>query len=149
MKFQTTIRQEPGKDHAGILVPPEVVDALGAGKRPLVVVTVGAHTYRSSIASMGGRFLISMSAANRRAANVSGGDVVEVEVEVDSAPREVEVPEPLATELSRNRAAREAFDALSNSRKKRLTLPIQDAKSDETRQRRVAKAIEDLIARRA
>lgn len=149
MQFQTTIHQEPGKNHAGIPVPPEVVEALGAGKRPLVVVTVGGHTYRSSIATMGGQFLVSLSAANRAAADVSGGDIVIVEIEVDTAPREVEVPDALASALRQHRAARAAFEALSNSRKQRITLPIADAKSEDTRQRRVARAIADLEAGRA
>lgn len=149
MQFTTTIYQEPGKNHAGIPVPAEVVEALGAGKRPLVVVTVGKHTYRSSIASMGGQFMISMSAANRTAADVSGGDVVEVEIEVDTAPRTVEVPEALAAALTEDRAAAEAFEALSNSRKSRITLSVADAKTDETRQRRVAKALDDLKSGKA
>ena len=149
MHFETTIHQEPGKNHAGIPVPDEVVDALGAGKRALVVVTVGGHTYRSALASMGGRSMISLSAANRQAAGVSGGDVVTVEIEVDTAPREVDVPELLGAALKKNKAAREAFESLTNSRKKRITLPIEDAKSEETRQRRVAKAIEDLLAGKA
>lgn len=144
MKFTTTIEQEPGKNHAGIPVPPEVIESLGAGKRPAVVVTVGDHTYRSSIGSMGGRSMISLSAANRQAAGVVGGDVVEVTLELDTAPREVAVPEPLAAAFKRDRAAREAFEALSNSRKQRITLPIEDAKTEETRDRRVAKAIENL-----
>ncbi len=124
MKFTTTIYQESGKNHAGIPVPDEVVEALGAGKRPLVVVTIGKHSYRSSIASMGGQFMISMSAANRTAADVVGGDTVEVTIEVDTAPREVDIPEALATALSQDKAAREAFEGLSNSRKSRLTLSV-------------------------
>jgi len=149
VKFTTTIHQEPGKNHAGIPVPDEVVEALGAGKRPLVVVTVGNHTYRSAIASMGGHFMISMSAANRTAADVKGGDKVEVTIEVDTAPRDVEIPEALAAALEQDHAARGVFEVLSNSRKKRLTLSVEDAKTDETRQRRVAKAIEDLNAGKA
>lgn len=149
MEFTTTIHQEPGKNHAGIPVPDEVVEALGAGKRPLVVVTVGGHTYRSALASMGGQAMISLSAANRTAANVVGGDVVEVTIEVDTAPREVEVPEALAAALRVDRAAREAFEQLSNSRKSRLTLSVDGAKTEETRQRRVAKAIDDLKSGKA
>ena len=144
MKFTTTIHQELGKNHAGIPVPAEVVNALDAGKRPLVVVTVGKHTYRSSIASMGGQFMVSMSAAHRTSADVSGGDVVEVEIGFDTAPRTVEVPEALAAALKQDRAAAEAFEALSNSRKSRVTLSVVDAKTEETRQRRVVKALDDL-----
>lgn len=149
MRFTTTIEQEPGKNHAGIPVPPEVVEALGAGKRPAVIVTVGGHTYRNSIASMGGRFLISMSAANRQAAGVVGGDTVEVTLELDTAPREVEVPEALAAAFEQDAAARTAFEALSNSRKSRITLSVEGAKTEETRARRVAKALEDLRSGKA
>ena len=125
------------------------MDALGPGKRPAVVVTVGPHTYRTTIASMGGRFLISLSAANREAAGVVGGDTVEVELELDSAPRTVEVPESLAAALQEHAAAAAAFEALSNSRKSRITLSVQDAKTEETRLRRVAKAIDDLESGKA
>lgn len=149
MQFTTTIHEEPGKNHADIPVPDEVVEALGAGKRPLVVVTVGAHTYRSAIASMGGHSVISLSSANRTAAGVVGGDVVEVTIEVDTAPREVDVPEALASALGVDPAAREVFARLSNSRKSRLTLSVDGAKTEETRQRRVVKAIEDLKSGKA
>ena len=149
MKFQATIHQDPGKQHAGIPVPAEVVDALGAGKRPQVVVTVGKHTYRSSIASMGGQFLISLSAANRAAADVSGGDVVEVTLELDTAPREVEVPEDLAVALKQDPAAAAAFEPLSYSRKSRIVISVEGAKTEATRQRRIAKAVEDLKAGKA
>ena len=149
MKFTTTIVQEPGKNHAGIPVPPEVIEELGAGKRPAVVVTVRDHTYRNSIGSMGGQSMISLSAANRAAAGVVGGDVVEVTIEVDTAPREVEVPEALAAALNQDPAARAAFEALSNSRKQRITLSVEGAKTEETRDRRVAKALDDLKAGKA
>lgn len=149
MKFTTTIHQEPGKNHAGIPVPPEVIEELGAGKRPAVVVTIGGHTYRNSIASMGGRFLISLSAANRSAAGVVGGDQVEVTLELDTAPREVEVPEDLAAALKQDAAADAAFGPLSYSRKLRIVLSVEGAKTEETRQRRIAKAVEDLKAGKA
>ncbi|MEX1023338.1 MAG: YdeI/OmpD-associated family protein, partial [Dehalococcoidia bacterium] len=144
MKFTTTIEQEAGKDHAGIPVPAEVVEALDAGKRPKVIVTVGSHTYRNSVASMGGRYLISLSAANREAAGVAGGDVVEVTLEVDGAPRVIDVPDGLAVALKQDHTAATAFESLSYSRKSRIVLAIDGAKTEETRQRRITKAIEDL-----
>ena len=149
MKFTTTIHQEPGKNHAGIPVPDAVVEALGAGKRPLVVVTVRDHNYRSAIGSMGGQSMISLSSANRMAAEVVGGDVVEVTIEVDTAPREVDVPEALAVAIKADPPAHEIFERLSNRRKSRLTLSVEGAKTEETRHRRVAKAIEDLKSGKA
>ncbi|MCK9494030.1 MAG: YdeI/OmpD-associated family protein [Dehalococcoidia bacterium] len=149
MKFTTTIHQEPGKNHAGIPVPPEVIEELGAGKRPAVVVTIGGHTYRNSIGSMGGHSVISLSAANREAAGVVGGDKVEVTIELDTAPREVDVPEDLAAALKQDAAAAAAFEPLSYSRKSRIVLSVEGAKTEETRQRRIAKAVEDLKAGKA
>jgi hypothetical protein len=99
VKFETTIVQS-GANTTGIAVAPEVVEALGAGKKPPVTVTLNGHTYRSSIASMGGAFMISLSAENRAAAGVAGGDTVEVDLELDTAPREVDVPDDLASALA-------------------------------------------------
>lgn len=143
MKFRTTIQQE-GKTATGILVPPAVVEALAAGRKPPVVVTIGGHTYRSSIAARGDRFLISLSADNRAKAGVAGGDECEVDVEVDTAPREVTAPDDLAAALAAEPAARAAFDALSYSKQLALVLPIEQAKAADTRQRRVDKVLETL-----
>jgi hypothetical protein len=131
-------------NNTGIEVPAETVEALGAGKKPLVVVTVNDYTYRSAIAVMGGKFLISFSSAHRAASGLGGGDKVEVSVEVDTAPRVVEVPENLQEALGTHPDLKSKFDALSNSKKKLLVLPIEDAKTEETRARRVEKAISIL-----
>ena len=147
MKFNTTILQTG--NNTGIPVSPEVLDALGAGRRPAVTVTVGKHTYRSTIQSMDGQPMISLSAANRAAAGVAGGDDVEVTVELDTAPREVSVPEALAVALKGDAAARKAFEALSYSRQSRITLSVDGAKTEETRQRRVSKALDDLKSGKA
>jgi hypothetical protein len=125
-------------------VPPEVVDSLGAGRRPAVRVTVGGHTYRSTIASMGGRFLLPLSAENRAAAGVAAGDCVEVDVELDDAPRVVQVPPDLAAALDAEPAARRRFDALSYSSQLRHVLAVEGAKAEATRQRRVAAAVATL-----
>ena len=98
---------------------------------------------------MGGQSMISLSSANRMAAEVVGGDVVEVTIEVDTAPREVDVPEALAVATTADPPAHEIFERLSNSRKSRLTLSVEGAKTEETRHRRVAKAIEDLKSGKA
>ena len=145
MRFRTTLELH-GRTATGVEVPPDVVDALGAGKRPPVRVTVNGHTYRGSVAVMGGRYLLSVSAENRAAAGVAAGDEVDVDVELDTAPREVAVPADLAAALAAAPAARTAFDALSYSAKQRYVLPVEQAKTDETRARRVAKAVEALQA---
>ena len=143
MRFTTTIEQT-GKTTTGIVVPPDVVDALAAGKRPAVTVTVGAHTYRSTIASMGGRHLISLSAENRAAAGVGGGDVVEVVVELDTAPREVEIAPDVAAALAADSVAAARFEKLSYSHKRQHVLAVEGAKTQATRERRIAKMIDQL-----
>jgi predicted thioesterase len=140
MRFRTKILQS-GKTATGIEVPPKVVDALGAGKRPAVKVTIKGHTYRSTIATMDGKFMVGVSAKVREDAGVAGGDTVDVDIELDTEKREVAVPADLAKALKRDAAARKAFEGLSNSRKQRLTLPIENAKTDATRERNVEKAL--------
>jgi hypothetical protein len=122
-----------------------VVDSLGGGKKPAVSVTVGGHTYRSSIASMGGRFLIPLSAERRSAAGVAAGDEVEVDVELDTQPREVQVPADLAAALDAEPVARARFEALSYSNQLRHALAVDGAKTEATRQRRVAAAVATLV----
>ena len=143
MRFTTTV-ELGGKTATGMAVPPEVVESLGAGRRPAVRVTVAGHTYRSTIASMGGRFLLPLSAENRTAAGVAAGDPVEVDVELDDAPRVVEVPADLAAALDAEPAARRRFDALSYSHQLRHVLAVEGAKAQTTRHRRVAAAVATL-----
>ena len=143
VKFSATLLQA-GKTATGIEFPPDLLEALGGGKRPLITVTINGHTYPSAVGSMDGKAMIPVSAANRAAAGIAAGDTIEVTVELDTAPREVDVPAALAEALAANPAAKAAFDGLSNSAKKRHTLSVEGAKTDETRQRRVAKAIADL-----
>jgi hypothetical protein len=143
MRFSTTIELH-GKTATGMAVPPEVVEALGGGKKPAVTVTVGGHTYRTSIGSMGGRSLIPLSAERRAAAGVAAGDDVEVDVELDTQPREVEVPADLAAALAAEPVAAARFQALSYSHQLRHVLAVEGAKAEATRQRRVAAAVATL-----
>jgi hypothetical protein len=143
MKFRSTLELH-GKTATGISVPADVVEALGGGKRPAVTVTLGPHTYRSTIAPMGGQHLLPVSAENREAAGLTPGDVVDVTVELDTATREVEVPADLAAALKANATAHAAFEALSYSNKRRYVLAIDGAKAAETRARRIAKTVEEL-----
>ena len=143
MRFRTTILQGD-KTATGIRVPDEVVDALGAGKRPKVLVTIRGFTYRSSIAVVDGRYMVGVSAENRAGAGVAGGDEVDVDLELDTAPREVSVPADFAAALDAEPNARRTFGALSYSNKSWHVLQIEGAKTDETRQRRLARSIEAL-----
>lgn len=145
MKFKTTIKQT-GKNTTGIEVPPEIIEALGSGKRPPVQVTLGAYTYRSTVASMDGVYMISVSEEVRRNAGVAGGDAVEVTLELDHAPREVNIPDDFASALDQNATAKKFFEGLSYSNKRRFVMGIEDAKTPETRQRRIDKAINTLRA---
>lgn len=105
MRFRTTILQA-GKTATGTQIPDEIVAKLGAGKRPPVKVTIKGHTYRSTVAPMGGVFMVGVSAGNREAAGVAGGDTVQVDIELDSAPREVSVPSDFAKQLKRDAQAK-------------------------------------------
>lgn len=146
MKFRTKILQA-GKTATGIELPTKIVEALGAGKRPPIRVTINGYTYRSTVAVMGGKFMVGVSADVREAASVAGGNVVDVEVELDTAPREVTVPPELLKALARNPDAKRFFDQLSYSKKRLYTVPIEKAKTDETRQRNLDKAINKLSKR--
>jgi len=143
MRFHTAILQA-GKTATGIEIPEEIVTALGGGRRPAITVTINGFTYRSTIAVMGGAYMVGVNADNRAGAGVKGGDEVDVDIELDTAPREVAVPAELAAALDAEPAARRTFDGLSNSNKSWHTYQVENAKTDETRQRRIAKSIEAL-----
>jgi Bacteriocin-protection, YdeI or OmpD-Associated/Domain of unknown function (DUF1905) len=142
-KFRTTV-ELGGKTATGIEVPPKAVEALGSGKRPAVRVTINGFTYRSTIAVMGGDYMVGVSAENRAGARVAGGDEVDVDLELDTAPREVTLPADFAAALDADSSARRTFDGLSPSNKGWHVSSIEGAKSDETRQRRIAKQIKAL-----
>jgi Domain of unknown function (DUF1905)/Bacteriocin-protection, YdeI or OmpD-Associated len=143
MNFHTTILQTGGAT-TGIVVPDELVEALGAGKRPKVRATIKDYTWRTSIASMGGRFMVGVSAEVRAGAGVAGGDEVDVELEIDEAPREVEVPADFAAALAVNPAERARFERLSYSHQRRHVMAIEAAKAPETRARRIEGALKIL-----
>ncbi|MFC4119085.1 YdeI/OmpD-associated family protein [Nonomuraea zeae] len=145
MRFRSTI-ELGGKTATGFEVPAEVVEGLGSGKRPAVTVTIGSYTYRSTVAPMGGRFMLPLSAENREGAGVAAGDAVEVDVELDTAPREIEVPGDLAAALDLVPEAKAFFESLSYSRRRRWVLAVEAAKKPETRQRRVADTVAKLAA---
>lgn len=143
MKFRAVIELS-GKTATGIEVPAAVVDSLGQGKRPPVQVTIAGHAYRSTVGVMGGKFLLPVSAEHRAAAGVAAGDEVEVDVVLDTAPREVSVPADLADALSGDAVARQSFEKLPYSHKQRHVLHIADAKTPQTREKRIAKTLDML-----
>ncbi len=140
--FSTTMFQTG--NNTGIPVPEDVVTALGAGKRPAVVVTVNGYEYRSTVASMGGQFLIPFSADKRAATGINGGDPIEVTLLLDTAPRTVEVPADLKAALDAQPAAGAAFEKLSPSAKKAHVTSVEAAKAAETRARRIASIVAKL-----
>ena len=143
MKFRAVILLS-GKTATGIQVPPEVVEALGSGKKPAVNVTIGDYIYRSTVAMMDGKFMVPVSAEVRAGAGVAAGDEVEVSLELDTAPREVSIPDDFAAALAGENEAMRFFESLSYSNKRRIVIPIDEAKTPETRERRIAKAVEKL-----
>jgi len=135
---------EPPEPMRGLEVPEEVIESLGAGKRPPVKVTINGHSWRTRIAIMRGRNLIGLSNANRNAAGVRVGDEVEVALDLDLEPRVVTEPQDLTSALDADPLARAAYDRLSYSHRRAHVLAIEGAKKPETRQRRIEKAIEML-----
>ena len=148
MKFRSTIAGT-GKNTTGIPLTEQQLDELGAGRRPAVKVTIGSHSYRSSVGTMDGAPMISLSAENRALAGVAAGDDVEIELELDTAPREVSLPPDFAAALESDAQASETWAALSYSNKRWHVESIEGAKTDETRQRRITKSLEELAEGRA
>jgi hypothetical protein len=145
MRIRALLEQN-GKTAVGFAVPEATVLALGKGRRPPVNVTINGYTYRSTVAPMGGRYLVGVSAENRAAAGVRGGETHDIELTLDTAPREIELPADFAGALAADPEARRTFDALSPSNKGYHVTLIGSAKSDETRQRRIEKSIAALHA---
>lgn len=145
-KFKTTIMQAEGMNATGIVVPDAVVAKLGPGKKPRVVITLKGYTYRSTVAVMSGQFLLLPAKEHRDNAGVKASDKVEVILEVDDAPREVEVPKDLAAALKKA-GLRAAFDALAFSHRKEHVRAIEGAKALETRLRRIEKAVATVAAK--
>jgi hypothetical protein len=138
--YRTTILGE-AKGPTGIEVPPAALASLGTSKKPPVRVTLNGYTYRSTVATVDGRYMIGVSSQHRAASGLAAGDEVDVELVLDTAPRTVELPADFAAALDAEPAARATFDKLSNSNKGYHVSLIEGAKSEETRQRRIEKAI--------
>jgi Bacteriocin-protection, YdeI or OmpD-Associated/Domain of unknown function (DUF1905) len=142
MKFRTHV--EPPQPMRGLEIPPEVVEALGGGKRPAVTITINGHSWKSRVAIMRSRYLLGLGTANRQAAGVVTGDEVEVDVDLDTEPRAVAEPADFARALDADPVARAAYDRLSPSRKRQHVLAIDRAKKAQTRKQRIETALATL-----
>ena len=144
----TAVLQLHGKTATGIEVPEDVVAGLGTSKRPAVVVTINGYSYRSTVARMGGVFLLPVNAEVRKGAGVAAGDELDVRVELDTEPRTVTVPEDLGAVLDADAALRRAWDGLSYTHQREHVRAIEEAKAADTRARRIDKAVAMLRAKR-
>jgi hypothetical protein len=147
MRFRTKILAA-GKTAAGIEVPAKVVAALGSSKRPPVRATINGYTYRSTVAVMGGKFMLGVSNEVRKNAGVEAGQTVDIDLELDTQAREVELPPDFAAALARDAKAKKFFAGLSYSAKLRLVTPI-NIKNPEVRKERIAKTVAGLREGRA
>ena len=138
-----------GKTATGVVVPDDVVAKLGKGKKPPVKVTINGHTYLSTVAVMGGKFMVGIAAEHRKSAGVEAGETIDMTLELDTSVREVTVPPDFAAALSRDKKAKAFFDSMSYSNRRRHVLQIDGAKTAETRQRRIEKAVEMMLEGRA
>jgi hypothetical protein len=146
MKFKTTLKQAEGSTATGIVIPGDVLAALGAGKKPPVKVVVNGYAYRSTVATVSGSCMVGFSAEHRAASGVNGGDPIDVDIEVDTEPRTVELPADFQAALNADAPARATFEKLSNSLKGYHVSQVTGTKNPETRQRRIEKSIATLHA---
>ena len=142
--FKTNILQEEGMQATGIRVPAEIIPLFGMGKKPKVKVTINGYSYRTTVAPYGDVFMLPLSKEHRTAAGVKAGDMVEVTLEPDLEPRTVEVPADLAEAMAAEPGARAAFDAHSYSSRKEFVRQVEDAKTVETRARRIVGVLTKL-----
>ena len=139
--FKTKLFKGEG-DTAGFEIPEKVVAAFGQGKKPKVTVTInGSFSYPNTVAVYGGKYMIGISQERRKLAGVQPGDAIEVTLELDTAPRVMEVPPDLKQALDKDKAAKAYFATLSYSNQRRHIDNINGAKTDETRARRIEKSV--------
>jgi hypothetical protein len=146
-KFKTTVLQAEGMNATGIEVPARIVEGFGQGKKPKVAITIKGYTYRSTVAVMGGKFMLPLAKEHRDAADLKANDKVEVTLELDTAPREVEVPKDFAAALKKAGLTKD-FAALAFTHRKEHVRAVEDAKTSETRARRIEKAVAMVHAKK-
>ena len=143
MRLRAELRRTGGNT-TGFEVPDDFVASLDGGGRPKVAVTVNGFEFRSSIARMGGSYWLGVSAERRAAGKLEGGETYDLDIELDTAPRVIEVPDDLRAALDADPAARDTWQRLSYSHQRQHVDAIASAKAPETRARRIAKAVEKL-----
>ncbi len=143
MKFSATIKLTG--NNTGIPIPEEVLEALGAGRKPALMITLNGYTYRNTVGSMNGVPMIALSKAHREAAGVAGSEEHEIEVTVATEPEAIELPQDLEDALKGAKLL-ETFEGLAPSRRKEYVRQVVSAKAGETRQRRIAKIVDSLSA---
>jgi hypothetical protein len=146
-KFKTRLLQAEGMNATGIVIPPKIIEVFGVGKKPKVTVTINGYTYRSTVAVMGAKFMLGVAAEHREQAKLKAGDEMEVTLELDTAPREVHVPNDLAAALKKA-GVRAAFDELAYSHRKEHVRAIEQAKAPETRRRRIEKTVAMVLGKK-
>ena len=142
MKFKTIIFQKG--NNLGIEVPVDIIEQLGAGKKPPVALSIKNYAYKSTVGVMGGKFLIPLSSEHRKHVQVNGGETVEVTIILDAEPRTVELPKILEDKLKGNKSAQEYFKKLAPSNQKKIVALIETAKTEQTLKKRLEKIISDL-----
>jgi Domain of unknown function (DUF1905)/Bacteriocin-protection, YdeI or OmpD-Associated len=136
----------PSGNATGVEVPVKVMTALGPEARPPVAITINGHTWRGRVASMRGQRLIGISGANRAAAGIAEGEIIEVDLQLDREPRDVLLPLDMADALRNAPEAKAAFDRLPFGLKRKHVAEIEEAKSADVRQRRIGKLVAALRA---
>lgn len=143
-QFTTLLVKDTDKNATGIPVPPQAIAALGAGKRPAVIITVNGYTYRSTVAAYGDVYMLPLSQERRTAAGIEAGDQIEVTLELDTEPRTVTVPDDLKAALNQLSGALTTFESLAYSKRKEFVRQVEDAKTPETRTKRIAKIVAEI-----
>ncbi|NTV35408.1 MAG: DUF1905 domain-containing protein [Anaerolineaceae bacterium] len=142
--FSTTVFKDDKFDATGLVVPPEAIAALESGKKPKVIIFLNGYTYRSTVAVMGGVYMLPLAREHRLAAGVNAGDTVDVTLELDIEPRTVTIPPDLAAALAEIPGAAAAFDTLAYSIRKEHIRQVESAKAQETRTRRISNIVTKL-----
>lgn len=144
--FTATLFQAEGKNATGLEIPAEVITELGGGKKPKVKVDLNGYKYESAVGIYGTTFLLPVSQEHRAAAGVKPGDELQVTLELDTERRVVILPDDLKAALEAKEGALAAYEKLADSRRKEVVRQVNDAKTQETRERRIAKIVAELGA---
>jgi hypothetical protein len=145
VKFEATLRPDPTGVGTFIAVPPQVKNSLGLKGRPKIHAVIAGHPYRGSLMpTPDGNFCLGVLKAIQQAEGLRRGDTITVDLELDTAPRAVEPPRDLASALHRDKGAAAAWERLSYTNKREIARSLEEAKKPETRERRLAAALERL-----